>query len=73
MMDIRDRNKTLIIAEIGPNHNGNLKRAVNMVKKLASIGVDVVKFQLCDPRLVYSDDAFKAEYQKKKKFKKNCF
>ena len=72
-MDIRDRNKTLIIAEIGPNHNGYLKRAVNMVKKLASIGVDVVKFQLCDPRLVYSDDAFKAEYQKKNGSKKTVF
>ena len=63
MRKIKDRNKTLIIAEVGPNHNGSLKKAIKMVKKLASIGVDVVKFQMGNPRLVYSDDAFKANYQ----------
>jgi len=66
-------NKTLIIAEIGPNHNGSLKKAVKMVRKLSSIGADVVKFQMGDPRLVYSADAFKAEYQKKNDLKKTIF
>lgn len=66
-------NRTLIIAEIGPNHNGSLKRAIRMVKKLAAIGVDVVKFQMSDPRLVYSKDAFKADYQKRNDPKKNVF
>ncbi len=65
--------KTTIIAEIGPNHNGSLKKAVYMVKKLASIGVDVIKFQISNPKLVYSDDAFKAEYQKKNDSKKTVF
>lgn len=57
-------NKTFIIAEIGPNHNGSYKRAVQMINKLSTTGVDAVKFQLGDPDLIYSDDSFFANYQK---------
>jgi len=58
-------NRTFIIAEIGPNHNGSFKRAIKMIKKLAKIDVDAIKFQLGDPEEIYSDDAFFANYQKK--------
>ena len=64
-MQIIKKNKTLIIAEVGPNHNGSIKTALSMVKKIAKTGVDVIKFQLASPHKVYSDDAFKADYQKK--------
>jgi len=57
--------KTFIIAEIGPNHNGDIEIAKSMVKDLSKIGVDAIKFQLAIPEQVYSDDAFKADYQKK--------
>ena len=57
-------NRTFIIAEIGPNHNGSFKRAIKMTKKLAKIDVDAIKFQLGDPEKIYSDDAFFANYQK---------
>jgi len=57
--------KTLIIAEVGPNHNGSLKTALKIVKQVASTGADVIKFQLANPENVYSKDAFKADYQKK--------
>ena len=74
MLNRKNKNrKTLIIAEVGPNHNGSLKKAIQMVKKLSSTGADVVKFQIGDPKLVYSDDAFKAEYQKKNDLKKTIF
>ena len=66
MIKKKIKRKTFLIAEIGPNHNGSFKRAVKMVRKLASIGVDAVKFQIAEPNLVYSDDSFKADYQKKK-------
>lgn len=55
---------TTIIAEIGPNHNGSLDTALELVRQLARAGVDVVKFQLAVPENVYSLDAFKADYQK---------
>ena len=73
MKNKKAKNRTLIIAEIGPNHNGSLIKAIEMVKELASFDVDVVKFQLGNPRFVYSDDAFKADYQKKNDFKKTIF
>ncbi|WP_435116917.1 N-acetylneuraminate synthase family protein [Candidatus Pelagibacter bacterium nBUS_49] len=56
--------KVYIIAEIGPNHNGNYKFASQLVEKLSKIGVNAVKFQLGDPRKSMSLDAFKADYQK---------
>ncbi|MEM5563981.1 N-acetylneuraminate synthase family protein [Psychroserpens sp. AS72] len=52
-----------IIAEIGPNHNGNLNIALDMIDKLAKIGVDAIKFQLVNPDEMYSKDSFKASYQ----------
>ena len=57
-------NKTYIIAEIGPNHNGSFFLAQKIIKKLKNSGVNAIKFQLANPDLVYSDDAFLAKYQK---------
>lgn len=58
-------NKVYIIAEVGPNHNGNIHIAIDMIKQLSKIGIDAVKFQLAIPEDVYSKDAFKAKYQEK--------
>lgn len=55
---------TFVIAEIGPNHNGSLDIALEMVDRLALSGADAIKFQLAQPEAVYSADAFKADYQK---------
>ena len=57
--------KTFIIAEVGPNHNGSYKIAKKMINLLKSSGVDAIKFQLANPEAVYSQNAFKADYQKK--------
>ncbi len=65
MQIMNSQKKTLIIAEVGPNHNGSLKTALKMIDKIAKTGADVIKFQLAKPENVYSKDAFKAEYQKK--------
>ncbi len=56
--------KTYIIAEVGPNHNGSFFLAKKIIKKLKNSGVNAIKFQLANPDLVYSDDAFLAKYQK---------
>ena len=57
---------TFVIAEVGPNHNGLLDIAVEMIHRLAQTGVDAVKFQIGNPDSVYSKDAFKADYQARK-------
>ncbi|MFD2235485.1 N-acetylneuraminate synthase family protein [Phaeospirillum tilakii] len=54
-----------VVAEVGPNHNGSLETAFEMIRRLAATGVDSVKFQLGAPERVYSRDAFKADYQKR--------
>ena len=36
---------TFIIAEVGPNHNGSIDRALSMIPKLARAGADAIKFQ----------------------------
>lgn len=56
-------NKTYIIAEIGPNHNGSFKTAKKMISLLKGSGVDAIKFQLANPEKVYSKNSFKANYQ----------
>ena len=58
------KNKVFIIAEVGVNHNGSLKRAIAMIDKLSKLGVDAVKFQMANPSLVYSDDSIKLTIKK---------
>ena len=51
--------KTFIISEIGINHNGDLKIAKEMIDASIRIGVDAVKFQKRDIKLVYSEEQLK--------------
>lgn len=55
---------TIIIAEAGVNHNGDLDMARRMVVAAKEAGADYVKFQTAIPELVISTVAPKAEYQK---------
>ena len=61
------KNKTYIIAEVGPNHQGSLKIAQQYIRKLSKIGVDAVKFQIGIATEIYSSDAFKPKYQNYKR------
>ncbi len=56
--------KTYIIAEVGPNHNGSLEFALDYIDALSLIGVDAIKFQLAEPKLLFSKDSKLAKYQK---------
>lgn len=60
-----NNDKVYIIGEVGPNHNGSVETAFTMIEKMAEAGVDCVKFQMTDPYQLYSEDSFKASYQKK--------
>lgn len=55
---------TKIIAEIGVNHNGILKKAIQLVKLAKSAGVDYVKFQIYKTDLLVTSYAKKSAYQK---------
>jgi N-acetylneuraminate synthase len=57
--------KTLIIAEAGVNHNGDIELAKKLIAQAAAAGVDLVKFQTFQASKIVSASAPKAEYQKK--------
>lgn len=57
------RHKTIIIAEIGENHIGDLKIAKELIKKASEAGADYVKFQS------YRPETFKQNYPGQKWFK----
>ena len=62
--------KTLIIAEIGINHNGRLSLAKKLISAAAKTGADYVKFQTFEPENVVIKSAKLAKYQKRN-MKKN--
>lgn len=57
--------KTLIIAEIGVNHNGDVSTAKKMIEVAKECGADIVKFQTFNTDALTSKFAKMAEYQKK--------
>ncbi len=59
------KKKTLIIAEAGVNHNGNLKIAKKLIDAAKKCGADYVKFQTFDPNLITTPHSDLAPYQKK--------
>lgn len=56
-------NRTLIIAEAGVNHNGDLDLARQLVDVAADAGADLVKFQTFRADRLATRDARKADYQ----------
>lgn len=55
---------TLVIAEAGVNHNGDLATALSLVDVATESGADIVKFQTFTADRLVTRDAAKAEYQK---------
>ena len=56
--------KTLIIAEAGVNHNGNLELAKKLAEAAKEAGADIVKFQTFKVDSLVSKYAEMARYQK---------
>lgn len=56
-------NRTLIIAEAGVNHNGDLKLAKRLIDAAAEAGADLVKFQTFNADRLVTRTAQKAAYQ----------
>ncbi len=55
--------KTLIIAEAGVNHNGDINLARELINVAAESGADIVKFQTFRADRLVTKSAVKAEYQ----------
>tara|TARA_Y100001935_G_C17288748_1_gene501985 strand:- start:668 stop:1690 length:1023 start_codon:yes stop_codon:yes gene_type:complete len=63
-MKLGSDTKTLIIAEAGVNHNGDINRAKDLVICAKDAGADIVKFQTFKAEYGTSKFAEKAPYQK---------
>ena len=59
------KNHVLVIAEIGINHNGNLKIAKQLINHAKQAGADAVKFQTYDVDNLVDQNTKSANYQKK--------
>lgn len=55
--------KTIIIAEAGVNHNGDLETAKRLIEKAAEAGADYVKFQTFSASEMVTQRAVRADYQ----------
>ena len=58
-------NKTIIIAEAGVNHNGDIETAKRLIDAAADAGVDYVKFQTFKANKIVTKQAKRADYQNK--------
>jgi len=56
-------NKTLIIAEAGVNHNGDIEIAKRLIDAASNAGVDYVKFQTFKANKIVTKNAKRANYQ----------
>lgn len=65
---ISKNSSPFIIAEIGHNHQGNLKVALDMIKIAASCGVDAVKFQKRDNKTLYTKAMYNKPYDNEDSF-----
>jgi N,N'-diacetyllegionaminate synthase len=59
------KHRTLIIAEAGVNHNGDLNLAKQLIDAAAMAGADLVKFQTFNANRQVTRGAKKADYQNK--------
>ncbi len=68
--NLKKLGSTIVIAEAGVNHNGNIKLAYKLVDMAKRCNADFIKFQTSIPRLHISKNAIKANYQIKNTGKK---
>ena len=67
------KNRTLIIAEIGVNHNGKIELAKKLINLASKAGADIVKLQSYITEELVTVNSRLAEYQTKKVKIKNQF
>ena len=66
--EVGDGCPTFIIAEIGQNHNGDMKIARQLIEMAASCGADAVKFQKRDVKYELTEEAYNRPYENPNSF-----
>ena len=55
-----NHNRVFVIAEIGMNHNGDIKNAIKLIDNAKNCGADAVKFQMRDLDNIYQSEIVNA-------------
>ena len=71
-MPVTKKNKTIIIAEAGVNHNGNMNLAYKLIDIAAESKADYIKFQTYSTDDLVQKKIWNGKISKKK-IKKNIF
>jgi N-acetylneuraminate synthase/sialic acid synthase len=66
--EISDKGPCYVIAEIGHNHQGNLKVALDMIKVAAQSGVNAIKFQKRSNKGLYTKKMYNKPYDNEDSF-----
>lgn len=64
-MDLSNKDKCLIIAEAGVNHNGDLETALALCDAAKRAGADVIKFQTWRTERIITKSVEQADYQRR--------
>lgn len=61
---------TIFIAEVGQNHQGKIKLAIEYVKVFSQLGANVIKFQARNNKKLFSKEAYNKSYNSENAFAK---
>ena len=67
---LKDNQQSFIIAEVGQNHQGELDLALKYIQIFSNAGADAVKFQTRNNKFLFSEDAYKKNYNSENAFGK---
>lgn len=65
-----NKDDVFIIAEVGQNHQGDLKLAKDYIKHFTDAGADAIKFQTRDNKYLFSSEAYNRPYDSENSFGK---
>ena len=64
----KDKDKAFVIAEIGCNHGGSLKTALDMIKSAKHCGADAVKFQKRNNKTLFTEKLYNSPYDNRNSY-----
>jgi len=68
MFSLQKDGRPYFIAEVGQNHQGDVRLALEYVDRFQAAGASAVKFQKRDNRYLFSNDAYSASYSSENAF-----
>jgi sialic acid synthase len=64
----KESTESFVIAEVGQNHQGDIKIAEKYIDTYSSIGADAIKFQMRDNKTLFSSEVYNKEYNSENSF-----